>query len=247
MPPKLGRIPSPDDPRDFSIRALVPAVEAIDLPIAFANRTLARNLKTRFDQQENSCVGQSLALMKIVQERRDMRKSYAFDPLWIWRRAKATDGAGDPGADRGTYIRAALEILRGEGASVHPQLMDELAGEPRFAIDSYYRLNSIVEIKAAIYLFGPVELGTDWFNAWFDAPNGDLAEPDSIAGGHATLAYGWDDRRPTFGPNGALRVANSWGTAWGAGGDYWMPYSVFADRSIDTEAWKALDRTTGKV
>lgn len=246
----LGRIPSPADDRDFSIRALLPAIEAIEIPARFMNRTLARNLWERFDQQENSCVGQSLALTKIVHERRDMRRHYAFDPLWIWRRAKQTDGAGDPNADRGTYIRAALEVLRKEGAKVGQQEVarDELAGEARFAIAAYYRLNSIAEIKAAIYLFGPVVAGLDWPSSFF-TPNakGDMPSADAIAGGHAVVYYGFDDRRPTAHGPGAFRVANSWGEAWGDRGDCWIPYRFHADDTLDNEAWKTIDRTTGKV
>lgn len=250
MPPLLGREPSPPDDRDFSIRALIPAIEAIEIPSRFLNRTLARNLKDRFDQQESSCVGQSLGLIKIVHERRDMRRHYAIDPLWIWRRSKQTDGAGNPDADRGTYIRAALEVLRKEGAKLGPQqqAIDELAADVRFVIDSYYALRSIDEVRAAIFLFGPVELGIDWPRSWFDASSqGDVPVADTIAGGHAIVAYGFDDRRLTVHGPGAFRIANSWGTGWGDHGDFWLPYRYLFDDSLDNEAWKTIDRTTGKA
>lgn len=266
MAPPLGRIPSPDDPRDFSLRSLVApeALAAIDLPRAYAIRTLKRVYRTRFDQQENSCVGQSLALAKIVHERRDMRRHYPVDPLWIWRRSKALDGIPNPNADRGTYIRTALGVLLDEGARIAlPGLPepahDQLAADPRFRIGSYYRLNTVEEIKAAIFLFGPVVLGTEWYESWFDVATradftrrpahpypGFLPQPSRSAGGHATLAYGWDDRLPTYEGFGAFRVANSWSAEWGDGGDFWMPYAAVAG-TPDFEAWKAIDTTTGKV
>jgi hypothetical protein len=250
MPPILGREPSPPDARDYSIRALVPAIEAIEIPSRYMNRTLQRNLKARFDQQESSCVGQSLALVKIVHERRDARRHYAVDPLWIWRRSKQLDGAGSPDSDRGTYIRTALEVLRNEGAKVGAQetIDDELAADGRFKIDSYYRLHSIDEVKAALYLFGPVELGIDWPRSWFTpSPQGDMPPADVMAGGHAIVGYGYDDRRPTAHGPGAIRCANSWGTAWGDRGDFWLPYRYLFDDVLDNEAWKSIDVTTGKV
>jgi papain like protease len=264
MAPFLGRVPSPADDRDFSLRSLVApeALAAIELPRAFSNRTLKRVYRDRFDQQESSCVGQSLALAKIVHERRDMRRHYAIDPLWIWRRSKMLDGIGHPGADRGTYIRTALGVLLHEGARVaKPGLpepaFDEQAAESRFAIGSYFRLHTVEEIKAAIFLFGPVVLGTEWYDSWFDpAENGMLPSPafDHSVGGHATLAYGWDDRIPTgwmegdppMQAFGAFRVANSWGRSWGDDGDFWMPYAAL-DQTPDFEAWKSIDVTTGKV
>lgn len=266
MAPPLGRIPSPDDPRDFSIRSLVApeALAAIELPRAHAIRTLKRVYRSRFDQQENSCVGQSLALAKIVHERRDMRRHYPIDPLWIWRRSKALDGIPNPDSDRGTYIRTALGVLLDEGARIAlPGLpepsFDEQAADPRFRIGSYYRLNTVEEIKTAIFLFGPVIFGSEWYFSWFDAttpenfrhrPDGPLPgylpRPDESAGGHATVAYGWDDRIPTYAGAGAFRVANSWGVEWGDRGDFWMPYAAL-DETPDFEAWKAIDTTSGKV
>lgn len=247
MPP-LGRIASPPDDRDYSIRSLVPAIEAIPLPRRYAIRSLSRSYRRRFDQQENSCVGQSTALTKIVHERRDARRHYAIDPLWIWRRSKALDGIGNPNVDRGTFIRTAMGVLLHEGArlATDPEPIDDgLAADARFRIASYFRLTSIDEVKAAVRLFGPVVIGTDWFHSWMSAPGGELDAPDDIAGGHATVVYGWDDRHTSpWGGLGALRVANSWGAGWGDGGDFWLPYG-YVPTDSGFEAWKSIDATTG--
>src|SRR5688572_6046065 len=113
----LGRIPSPDDPRDFDIRSLL-NVGAIAPMLPTRFRVFSASRIGRFDQQENSCVGQTLALVKIMQERRDMRRHYAIEPLWIWDRSKELDGIGSPESDRGTYIRTALKVLVDQGAAL---------------------------------------------------------------------------------------------------------------------------------
>jgi hypothetical protein len=255
VPPELGRVPSPPDPRDFSIRSLVPAIETIPIPRSFRNRTLARSLTRRLDQQGSSCVGHGHALLKMVQERRDMRRQFEFDPYWIWQRAKERDGIGDPAADRGTYPRTAFDVLLKLGAKVGGQqaIDPSIDFETRFRIASYYRLNSVDEVKAALFLFGPVIFGSDWFDSWMAFPgpkDGKLPAPDDVAGGHEYVGYGFDDRivLPWTGgtTTGGFICANSWSNAFAKNGDFWLPYAAF-DETNDFEAWKSLDVTTGKV
>jgi len=68
---------------------------------------------------------------------------------------------------------------------------------------------------------------------------------DKIAGGHAVVAVGFDDKLPIkpAGPGGqattgALLIRNSWGSGWGEGGYGWLPYQyVLNGLAID---WWAL-------
>ena len=46
----------------------------------------------------------------------------------------------------------------------------------------------------------------------FPGPN------DRVQGGHAIVAVGYDDNRKIGKDKGALKIRNSWGTAWGEGG-----------------------------
>ncbi len=48
---------------------------------------------------------------------------------------------------------------------------------------------------------------------------------DSLEGGHAVLAVGYDDAKKIAGKTGALLIRNSWGTGWGDKGYGWLPYA----------------------
>lgn len=238
----LGRIASPDDPRDFALFALTPdaAEGAIDLPTSFRNSTAG--YVGHFDQQENSCVGHSTALAKIVEERKNLSRYYPIEPLWIWDRAKERDGIGNPTSDRGTYIRTALDVLVELGAS----LSRADAPEARFKIAAYYRCTTAYQAKLAIYQFGPIVFGSEWFESWFaPSSNGMLPKPDTSAGGHAFAGIGWSNTIACpDGTKGAFRCMNSWGESWGYRGDFWLPYSMFGDGKPADEAWRMQDVIT---
>ena len=50
-------------------------------------------------------------------------------------------------------------------------------------------------------------------------------------GGHAVLAVGYDDAKQV------LIVRNSWGTAWGDGGYFYMPYAIVTELKLALDFW----------
>lgn len=89
------------------------------------------------------------------------------------------------------------------------------------------------DVRSALYHRGPVIIGGPWSPDWENpGPDGAL-RPDAAASsdGHCTVIVGYDDE-VTFADAGWTQPGgffgrNSWGSAWGKGGYYWMPYSVF--------------------
>jgi len=54
---------------------------------------------------------------------------------------------------------------------------------------------------------------------------------DSMMGGHAVMAVGYDDKKQHF------IVQNSWGTEWGDKGFFYMPYSYATDPDLAADFW----------
>ena len=54
---------------------------------------------------------------------------------------------------------------------------------------------------------------------------------DSLLGGHAVLAVGYDDAEQRF------LVRNSWGTGWGDHGFFTLPYAYLTSRQLASDFW----------
>jgi C1A family cysteine protease len=62
---------------------------------------------------------------------------------------------------------------------------------------------------------------------------------DSILGGQAVTAVGYDDKARIRSDKGALLVRNSWGSGWGDQGFGWLPYAYVRER-IASDFWTLL-------
>src|SRR5437870_7998594 len=57
------------------------------------------------------------------------------------------------------------------------------------------------------------------------------APKEGVAGGHAVLAVGYDDKAQRF------TVRNSWGASWGKRGYFTMPYSYLLTENLSDDFW----------
>ena len=114
-----------------------------------------------------------------------------------------------------------------------------------YKISSYTMINNgdTAAVKNCIRHNIPVMMGFNVYDntqtyQYFEALNttsntynpltstGALVKGVTLLGGHATPIIGYDDNKKAF------LVQNSWGTAWGNQGFYYMPYSVFSSTKI---------------
>jgi C1A family cysteine protease len=79
--------------------------------------------------------------------------------------------------------------------------------------------------------FPPVGAGTG------DIP---LPQPgESVLGGHAVDAVGYDNAKKIGDNKGALLIRNSWGTAWGEDGYGWLPYK-YVEVGLAEDFWSLV-------
>ena len=62
---------------------------------------------------------------------------------------------------------------------------------------------------------------------------------DTLEGGHAILAVGYDDNKKIGSANGALLIRNSWGTQWGDKGYGWLPYA-YVEQGLADDFWSMV-------
>ncbi len=71
---------------------------------------------------------------------------------------------------------------------------------------------------------------------------------DSVSGGHAVVAVGYDDGKRIGNQKGALLIRNSWGTGWGENGYGWLPYA-YVELGLAVDFWTLIKKEyvdTGK-
>lgn len=214
----LGALPDAPDERDYPLSALY-ASEGLTASVVLPATYAAPGMPPILNQGSSPmCVAYSSSAMKAWQDRRDLERFFDFDEPRFF--------AEIGGTAAGAYVRAAMERMRTAGYPVVG------SGDPaHHRIAAYYAVpRDLATIKAAIFDLGPIIVSTPWYRSWFRSTGGVLPRPDSLVGGHAIVAYGWDTR--------GLRLRNSWGADWGVGGDCWMPAYLVQHLS---GAWKAAD------
>lgn len=224
----LGYVKDEQDARDSTWRCAV-LTQAIPLP----KRVIRKYLGKVLNQGElPHCVAYSSASLKMHQERYEQKKYLQFDPSWLYTECKKVDGI--PNED-GTYLRTALQILSDVGYKT-------ASGDAYFKVGQYFRLESVRQIKEALFIIGPVLFGITVDSGIYNpGKRGMLPEPnDDTYGGHAMEIVGYDDEIETTKGRGAFLIKNSWGTSYGNKGYCWMPYSHFSHYD-GWDAWRTLD------
>lgn len=164
---------------------------------------------------------------------------------------------GRPIGDNGAYISTTLNVIRKYGVCeerfwpFNPKIVDE---EPNafcyynatcFQI-MYYRLDNttdpnknLFQIKHSLTNQRPSIFGFTVYSSIPSIGSGktDIFFPtqnDSLKGGHAVVAVGYDDQKQIGNHKGALLIRNSWSKNWGIKGYGWLPYA-YVEHNLATE------------
>jgi len=109
----------------------------------------------------------------------------------------------------------------------------------------YFRLDRInvapdkllTQLKNFLAAGYPAMFGFTVYN--FGNQKGEFAFPapsDTVQGGHAVVAVGYDDDRKIGKDKGAIKIRNSWGGGWGEGGYGWLPYK-YIEAGLADDFW----------
>ena len=166
-----------------------------------------------------------------------------FSPAFVYNQI-------NNGRNGGTYFGDALNLMQDVGAAPLSQMGYDpadftsqpdsaaLANAGHFRLLSWKRVDykDILEVKSQVNAGYPVMIGATVDDGFMHAGKDFTwrAASGEARGSHAMLVVGYDDDRH------AMRVINSWGTAWGDGGYYWLDYDYFP--VVVHEAYVAKDR-----
>lgn len=218
----LGALTSPDDPNDWQIDTLyaMAGLDPLDEASVSAWFVVPGKLPPVLNQGSlPQCVAYSQSGMKAYEDLKD-QGPFNFDEGLFFRRIG--------GNANGAYVRTGMAQMLHAG---YPVAGTDQASLHRIA--AYYAVaKSQAAIQSAVQTFGIVSVLLNWQEEWFHPVNGVLPAGRRYAGGHDLNVIGWDSR--------GARLRNSWGTAYGIGGDVYLSWPQLLAHLI--EAWKTIDQ-----
>lgn len=237
-----GWVPDLPDSRDYPFKAIRRVVK---LPKSVDLRTICSTVE---DQGSlGSCTANALAGALEFIENKHKVSFVDFSRLFIYYNERVIINTVK--YDSGAMIRDGIKTLAKQGACTEkkwPYIISKFTLKPTPVcykealtrqITSYQRIETLSDMKACLAEGFPFVFGFTVYDS-FESPqvakSGTVNMPkpsESVVGGHAVLAVGYDDKTKRF------IVRNSWGTDWGAEGYFTMPYAYLADRNLSDDLW----------
>jgi C1A family cysteine protease len=210
--------------------------------------------------QEGSCTGHAYASAREWLARKYERKQPTLSPQFLYSEELLLEGSFPQ--DNGAMPRTGCLVLRQYGCceessfpynagGMAPPTEAQLTEAGKWKIGAYHRISRPNDLYSCLgYTRGPY-VATIGFTVYSSfetdevAQTGIMLAPDISrelpVGGHEVLAIGYDigaipSLRPANCPPAVL-IQNSWGTAWGASGYFWMPAEVLADPNSVQDIW----------
>jgi C1A family cysteine protease len=267
---KLGWQPDIPDIRDFTIESdSVKEVLGKSRPLRAKKAQKPKDIDLRkwcspVEDQEDlgSCTANAgVGLMEYYQKRA-YGKFLHGSRLFLYKTTRKLMGwTGDTGA----YLRTTMKAMVLFGIPEErywPYNVPDYEEEPTSFIYSlannyksvkYYRLdpsgtshtNVLKTVKDYLAAGLPSMFGFSVYNSMprIGEGTGDIPFPgpeDSLEGGHAVVAVGYNDDKKIGNQKGALLIRNSWGVNWGEKGYGWLPYA-YVESGLADDFWSLVE------
>lgn len=204
-----------------------------------------------YDQgQLGSCTAQAIAgALEFDQAKQGALPTFTPSRLFIYYNERVIENSVD--SDAGAMIRDGAKSVARQGAPPEPMwpydpmlfankpVPEAYAAAKLHRVISYRRLSQLLTpMKTCLAAGFPFVFGFTVYESFESdavAITGNVPMPDlsveSVLGGHAVLAVGYNDDVSRF------LVRNSWGAGWGNGGYFTIPYEYLLDVDLAADFW----------
>jgi C1A family cysteine protease len=203
-----------------------------------------------YDQgQIGSCTANAIAgAIEFDQRKQQLPQPFTPSRLFIYYNERLMEGS--VASDSGAQIRDGIKSVGSQGAcaeTLWPYVEDQFAVRPSppcykiartHPAVSYSRVaQDLGQLKACLAAGYPFVLGITVYESFESdgaASSGIVPMPgdsETVLGGHAVMAAGYDDASSRF------LVRNSWGSDWGMGGYFTIPYGYVTDDNLADDFW----------
>ena len=203
-----------------------------------------------YDQGElGSCTANAIAAaIEFDQKKQKMAQPFTPSRLFIYYNERAMEGT--IATDSGAMLRDGIKSIASQGAcpevmwpyveqhfSERPPAPCYKAGKAHPAV-AYSRLaQDLMRMKTCLAQGYPFVFGFTVYESFECdqvAHTGIATLPsasETALGGHAVMAVGYNDASST------VLVRNSWGSGWGMGGYFTLPYDYITDANLAADFW----------
>jgi C1A family cysteine protease len=242
---RYGWVPDLPDARDYMYAAPVEMMAKLPSKV-----DLRPNCPPVYDQgQLGSCTGNAIAgAVQFDREKQNLKPDFVPSRLFIYYGERVIEGTVN--SDAGAQIRDGIKVVAKQGVPPEtdwPYDITKFADKPppkaftdalKDLAVSYSRVaQNLGQMKGCLASGFPFVFGFtvyDSFESQQVAQTGVVPMPasgESVLGGHAVVAVGFDDGQQRF------IVRNSWGTGWGMQGYFTIPYAYLTDTGLASDFW----------